>query len=84
MPKIFLSKKAEKDFSRLHKKDKERVFKKLETISLYPLTGKSLKGELKGNYSLRIWPFRIIYIFDTKSSKITVKKIEHRQGVYKK
>jgi len=84
MPKIFLSRKAEKDFSRLQKKDKERIIKKLEAISLYPLTGKNLKGELKGNYSLKVWPFRIIYAFNTKSSKVIIKKIQQRQGAYKK
>lgn len=84
MPKIFLSRKAEKDFSKFQKKDKEKIIKRLEAILLYPLTGKKLRGEIKNNYSLRVWPFRIIYIFDTKSSKIIVKKIQHRQSTYKK
>lgn len=83
MIKLTFSKEAEKDFSRLQKSDKIRVSKKLEGLIENPLMGKELRGELKGTFSLRSWPLRILYLFDKKSSTIIIKKIQHRKEVYK-
>ena len=44
--------------------------------------GKKLKGELAGQYSLAIKPYRIVYTVEKKVVTVTVLHIGHRQGVY--
>lgn len=83
MPRLVLTKTSEKDFQKLPKVERKKVFKKLKIIGINPLMGKPLAGELKSNYSISAWPYKIIYEFNKKESKIIIHKIEHRQGVYK-
>jgi mRNA-degrading endonuclease RelE of RelBE toxin-antitoxin system len=45
--------------------------------------GKKLQGDHKGQRSLRVWPYRIVYVVQQKVVTIAVLKIGHRQGVYK-
>ena len=83
MTKLVLSKTSEKEFAKLPKVEKGKVFKKLKSIQSSPLLGKPLTGELKSYYSIRAWPYRIIYEFVKSDETIVVHKIQHRQGVYK-
>ena len=61
----------------------KKVVKKLKTIQVNPLLGKHLTGELKDFYSLKAWPYRIIYEVNKKKRRVEVNKIVHRQGAYK-
>jgi len=70
-----------KQVKKLPLSEKKKVIRKLEHLSTEPKSGKALKGELKGFYSLRAWPYRIIY--EIKKGKIIIYSIAHRQGVYK-
>lgn len=79
---IILSKEAEKDFAGLTEREKKKVFKKFTLLRNQPYSGKKLVGKLKGLYSLRAWPYRIIYEV-IKAKKITVHKIIHRQRAYR-
>ncbi|MBP9850444.1 MAG: type II toxin-antitoxin system RelE/ParE family toxin, partial [Candidatus Peribacteraceae bacterium] len=36
-----------------------------------------------GKYTLRVWPYRIIYKFEKQQLTVYVLEIGHRQGVYK-
>jgi mRNA-degrading endonuclease RelE of RelBE toxin-antitoxin system len=83
MTNLVLSKTSEKDFAKLPKVEKKKVFKKLRAIQSSPLVGKPLTGELKSYYSIRAWPYRIIYEFIKSDGVIVIHKIQHRQGVYK-
>lgn len=82
MPFFILSKQAEKDFSRLPKVNKKRIIKKIKILRNEPFSGKPLVGELKGLFSVRAWPYRIIYEYSRKF--IVVHRILHRQGAYNK
>ncbi len=84
MPNVSLSKNSEKEFGRLPKPEKKKVLKKLKSLRNTPFVGKPLTGELKNFFSIKAWPYRIIYEFDKNSNSINVHKIQHRQGVYKK
>lgn len=70
-----------KQLKKLPLAEKRKVIKKLEFLVPDPLSGKQLKGELTGLYSLRVWPYRIIYAVEGKS--IIIYSVAHRQGVYK-
>lgn len=73
-----------KSLSKIPTPDLKKIKKKLEALKLDPLSGKNLKGEFKGLKSLRAWPLRIIYIFESRSDIIKVIAVEYRGQVYKK
>ncbi len=81
--KLALSDEAKKQYQHLSKSDQEKILKKFVFLQKNPQAGKKLMGELKGVYSLRAWPYRIIYEINQQKSLIEVHKIAHRQGVYK-
>lgn len=47
-----------------------------------PIAGKKLTGKLEEQYSLRIWPYRIIYFINNKKDVI-ITDIGHRKDVYR-
>ena len=70
-----------KQLRKIPKVELKKIFKKLEILKNDPYAGKPLKGELKGLYSVKPWPYRIIYEINPK--KIVIYSIAHRQGSYK-
>jgi mRNA interferase RelE/StbE len=73
---------AVKQIKKLQKKDQKKILRIIEELSADPFAGKKLKGEFAGLYSLRAWPYRIIYSVDERHS-ILILSASHRQGVYK-
>lgn len=82
MIKIIFTKQAEKSFSKLKTSDKEKISKAIERLSKNPLAGKKLRGAFEGQYKLRVWPYRLIYLFSAKNHIVVIVEIGHRQGVY--
>lgn len=60
-----------------------RIITAFVEIQNNPLVGEKLRGELQGYYKFRVGDYRIVYSFNSKQSKVSVVKIEHRQGIYK-
>ncbi len=60
---------------------KNRIRKKTEEVLENPQIGKPLRFELKGERSVRIPPFRLIYaaVGDT----LYFLRVEHRKGAYR-
>jgi addiction module RelE/StbE family toxin len=58
------------------------VLQALEGLRREPLHGKKLQGQLAGLYSLRVWPYRIIYQVSHKTITILVVAIGQRKDVY--
>lgn len=83
MYKIELSKKAEKHLLRLPKEFQARIRNKIVTLIKDPLAGKPLGGKFEGSYSIRVWPYRIIYKILKQKLIIEVIEIKHRQSAYK-
>ena len=79
---IFYKPAALKQLKKITKVELKKIFNKLESLKNDPYAGKALKGELKSLYSVKPWPYRIIYEIST--SKIIVYSIIHRQRAYKK
>lgn len=79
---IFYEKQTIRQLKKIPKIEVKKINSKIEKLALNPKTGKSLKGEFSGLYSLRAWPYRIIYEITTTS--IIIYSIAHRQEVYKK
>jgi len=80
---IGFSRPAQKSLRRFPKNKQFQLIQKISLLKNNPLAGKKLKGEWQGFYSLRIWPYRLLYGLDLKNKFIKIHKIEHRQGVYK-
>lgn len=83
MYRLQLTKEAEKNISRLPKSEVKKIFKKLHILKINPYLGKKLNGELENYYSLRAWPYRILYQINNNELIIYIYRIAHRQGVYK-
>lgn len=81
--KVVITPSAQKDFSRLQPKDKQKIKKKLIVIEVNPLEGKKLSGELNELRSIRAWPYRILYYIDAEEKTIYITSIVHRQGAYR-
>lgn len=81
--KIELSDAAKKDLKRLPKPEGKKIARKIFQLGQFPFAGKKLSGELDSKYSLRSWPYRIIYKIYKKEEIVYILIIEHRQGVYK-
>lgn len=82
MTKVFLAEEAKEDYYELPKPEQKKVYRKLSLLEENPFSGKKLGGELKGFYSLKAWPYRIIY-FIKRNGEVWVVHIPHRQGAYK-
>ncbi len=52
---------AQKELNKLPKNDYYKVLAALTVIAKDPFSGKKLKGKLKNQWSVRVWPYRIIY-----------------------
>jgi mRNA interferase RelE/StbE len=81
---VKLSKQASTFLSELDEKRGSQVENGLEELQKDPYTGKALKGELKGYWSLRVGMYRIIYSIQKKEVIIEVLRIHHRKEVYEK
>ena len=81
---IILSPGAVNKLKRLPKPETKKNLRKLHLFETDPLAGKPLEGKLKGIYSLRSWPYRILYRFLKDRHIIRIDVIDHRQGVYNK
>ena len=59
---------------------RERVFKLVEKVADDPLVGKPLKFGLKGEWTVRLPPYRLIYA--VQGEKLILLRLEHRISVY--
>ncbi len=82
MYQVLLKKSAQKDLEKVDKRYKPRIIKALLNLRGDPLLGKPLVGELNGFYSLRVWPYRIIYTIYKNDLVVFVISIGHRQSAY--
>lgn len=80
---IIITPKALTHCKRLPKKEIFKIQQRLKLLETNPYLGKKLEGRFAGTYSLRAWPYRILYIIQQEQKTIFVVSILHRQGAYK-
>ncbi len=78
-----IKKKAKKEIKALAKKDQQRVLAALDVLSENPFAGKRLEGEYQGAWSLRVWPYRILYAVHRDIVTVNVLRVGHRKDVYR-
>jgi len=79
---VVLPKKVQKELAKIDARFRGRVILALKLLEQGPFQGKKLAGEYAGQYSIRVWPYRIIYSIIKKELLVIVIKVGHRQGVY--
>lgn len=81
--RVALSENAQKQYIKLPTFIKTRIDNKINSLEQNPYSGKKLSGEFKNFWSIRAWPYRIIYEINETERRIEVHKIAHRQGAYR-
>ena len=82
---IELAKEAESDLESLHKSGRKlfmRILTKIVSLSENPREGKPLVGNHKGEFSLRVGNYRIVYEIDTAKHIVYILTVKHRKHVY--
>ena len=83
MYQIRVEPKAKKELKKIKsEKDIKRIYQAFLEIRKNPFLGKKLKGEFNGLYSLRIWPYRIVYKIYRQQILVIVVRFSHRSRVY--
>ena len=76
--------KAHKQLRKLHRKDQRRIAACIDELAHDPYLGKRLEGSLSGYWSIRVWPYRIIYTIEKKIVTVTVVAIGDKKDAYNK
>ncbi len=82
MVKLVITSGATKNLSRIPRGEQKKIQIKLHRLRDNPLAGKLLSGHLHGLYSVRAWPYRVVYSFDKHNKIVFVVRILHRKEVY--
>ncbi len=85
MYKVILLPEAEKSYRKLSSSDRShfhRVAQALESLKENPFQGKPLKHKLKGQFSLRVGIYRIIYTVEKQKITVYILDIGHRRYIY--
>lgn len=73
---------AEKQLNKIPNPYKDRITVTLSVIAGNPWLGKKLKGKFQGSYSVKVWPYRIIYDIYKNDLLVLIIKIKHRGNAY--
>ena len=81
---LVLKPSAKKSLDRISMSDRTKIVRILESIEHDPYVGKKLQGDLRDQYNIRAWPYRIVYEIFKRELIVIVIKIGYRQGMYKR
>ncbi len=82
---IELSGEAAEDIDVLYRSDRKlfhRIINKIESLEENPFQGKPLVGNHKGEFSLRVGTYRIIYEISAANQILYILTAKHRKHVY--
>ena len=81
--KVLISQSAHKEIKKIQPKDSKRIYLVLTKLAENPFIGKKLDGKLKEQYSVRVWPYRILYEIESKKVTVLILRVKHRKDIYK-
>jgi len=84
MYNVVLSRNAARTLEKATPAMRRRIIAALERLKSKPHTGKSLRGELAGLFSLRIGGMRAVYEVDADKEAVVVLAIGPRGDIYKR
>ena len=82
---VRLSREAEKDLFALSRSDRklfQKILRKIESLQSDSRLGKPLVGNHKGEFSLRVGDYRIVYEIQPSRRKVFILTAKHRRHVY--
>lgn len=80
---IIWTQKFEKDFKKIRDRaTQEKLEKQIRKITENPSFGKPLRYSLRGEWSIYVRPYRLIY--KVEGSKLILLRFEHRKEVYER
>ena len=82
---IVFKKSAAKELQGLPKKIQQKIIDAVQLLSLNPYTELLHVKKMKGTdslYRVRIQDYRVIYLIENQTIKVTIIKIGHRKEVY--
>ncbi len=80
---LFLTRTFQKSFERLPEDVRGRIKEALLKIRKAPSRGKRLQGPLKGELSLRVGAYRIIYTLDD-AGNVWIEAVRPRKDAYRR
>ena len=83
MHRTLFTRESKKNLSSIPKEYQIAVINSLKGLSNDPLKGKPLGGKFKGQYSLRVGVYRVVYIFSSSDKIVLILGIKHRREAYK-
>jgi len=84
MYNIVLSRNASRTLEKTTPTARRRIIAALERLRSKPYSGKRLRGELEGLFSLRMGGMRAVYEVDADKESVVVLAIGPRGDIYKK
>jgi mRNA interferase RelE/StbE len=84
MYSVVLSRNASRTLEKATPATRRRIIVALERLKSKPHSGKRLRGELEGLFSLRIGDMRAVYGLDTRESMVVILAIGPRGDIYNK
>jgi mRNA interferase RelE/StbE len=84
MYSVVLSRDAARILEKATPAMRRRIIAALERLKAKPHTGKRLRGELEGLFSLRIGGMRVVYEVDAEKKAVVVLAIGPRGDIYRK
>jgi mRNA-degrading endonuclease RelE of RelBE toxin-antitoxin system len=82
MYSVVLSRNASRTLEKATPAMRRRIIVALERLKSKPYSGKRLRGELEGLFSLRIGDMRAVYGLDTGESMVMILAIGPRGDIY--
>lgn len=80
--RLSLTPNAHKQYLKVPPRERLKIKRKLHALEQDPFLGKLLTGELAHRYSLKAWPYHILYVVNKSRKEIWILSILHRQGAY--
>ncbi len=80
---LALRQSARKELDRLDESMRRRIGLAFESLKIDPFQGKTLRGDLYGLRSIRVWPYRIVYEIRKYELIVLVVEIAHRKDAYR-
>ena len=82
---VRLSQEADHNLERLAKADRtlfDRILRKIESLAENPKAGKPLVADHRGEFSLRVGSYRIVYEVQNNVRTVFILTVKHRKHVY--
>lgn len=84
MLRVVFSSHARRQFEKIRERQvRDRIARALEALTVAPLEGKPLQGDMAGSRSCRVGDYRIVYQVLAKQQILGVLRIDHRREVYR-